>query len=380
MGVMMSERAFAVLGLFDSARALIEAIPAVKAERIGRLEAYTPYPVHGLDTALGLRRSPLAGMVLVAGLLGAVTALFFQWWMSAVDYPILTGGKALFSWQAFVPIMFEITVLFATFTAGLGMLILLNRLPFFAHPVLSSKSIAAITRDKFALAVEADGRVLDVGAAKAALSAAGATALEVVPLAAPEGPPQLGFLTRTGLAILVSCLVAGYGMYWLVKLFPMLPPMVHMEDQPKLASYKSSAFFKDGHGMQLPVQGTVARGHMPYPLMAQEKAATLVNPLPRTRQILQGGRESWNRYCTVCHGALGNGVPTLTAAYGAKPANLQARKFREYPDGMVYHVVVAGKNAMPSYAADLTDEQIWAVVHYVRVLQRAQNARDEDLE
>ena len=132
----MSESTFAVLGLFDSADALMNAIPAVRARGLGRLEAYTPYPIHGIDDALGLRRSPLGGMVLVMGILGALTALGFECWMSAVDYPIVTGGKPLFSWQAFVPIMFEVTVLFATFTAGLGMLLLLNRLPFFGHPVL----------------------------------------------------------------------------------------------------------------------------------------------------------------------------------------------------------------------------------------------------
>jgi mono/diheme cytochrome c family protein len=376
----MGERVFAVLGLFDSAQALVKAIPTVKAERIGRLEAYTPYPVHGIDEALGLRRSPLAGMVLVAGFLGAATALFFQWWMSAVDYPISTGGKALFSWQAFVPIMFEITVLMATFTAGLGMMVLLNRLPFFGHPMLSSEAIGSITRDKFALAVEADGLPLDVEAVKATLRAAGAETLEVVQQPLSESPPSYRFVVRTGLAILVSCLVAGLGMYWAVKLFPVLPPMVHMEEQPKLVPQKGSTFFRDGHGMQLPVEGTVARGYMPYPFSDQEEAAVLVNPLPRTREILQKGRESWNRHCIVCHGALGNGVPTLTAAYGAKPANLQARSFREYPDGKIYHAIVAGKNAMPSYATELTEEERWAVVHYVRVLQRAQNARDEDLE
>jgi len=376
----MGERVFAVLGLFDSAQALVKATPTVRAGRIGRLEAYTPYPVHGIDEALGLRRSPLAGMVLVAGFLGAATALFFQWWMSAVDYPIPTGGKALFSWQAFVPIMFEVTVLLATFTAGLGMLLLLNRLPFFGHPMLSSEAIASVTRDKFALAVEADGPALDVEAAKAVLLAAGAETLEVVHQPLSEAPPSYRFVVRTGLAILVSCLVAGIGMYWAVKLFPVLPPMVHMQEQVKLVPQKSSAFFKDGHGMRLPVEGTVARGYMPYSFSDQEEAAVLVNPLPRTREILQQGRESWNHHCTVCHGALGNGLATLTAAYGAKPANLQARSFREYPDGKIYHVIMAGKNAMPSYAAELTEEERWGVVHYVRVLQRAQNARDEDLE
>ena len=376
----MGERVFAVLGLFDSAQALVGAIRTVKEKRIGRLEAYTPYPVHGLDEALGLRRSPLAGMVFVGGILGAATALFFQWWMSAVDYPIPTGGKALFSWQAFVPIMFEVTVLFATFTAGLGMLVLLNRLPFFGHPVLFSEAIASVTRDRFALGVEAEGGEPGVEAAKTALRAAGAESLEVVRLPDFGGPPQLRFLVRTALAILVSCLAAGSGMYWAVKLFPVLPPMVHMLDQPKLVPEKGSAFFRDGHGMQIPVTGTVARGRIPYPFVAQEEAASLVNPLPRSAEMFKLGRQTWNLHCSVCHGALGDGVPTLTAAYGAKPANLQARKFREYPDGMIYHVVVAGRNAMPSYAGQLTEEERWPVVHYVRALQRAQNARDEDLQ
>lgn len=375
----MSDRVFAVVGLFDGAQGLMDAIPRVRARRLGTVEAYTPYPIHGIEDALGLRRSPLGGMVMVGGLLGCATALFFQWWMSAVDYPLVVGGKALFSWQAFVPIMFEVTVLFATFTAGLGMLLLLNRLPFFGHPLLASKAIAGITRDKFALAIEAEGGALDVEAAAGALRAAGATDLEILPLPRAE-LPTLHELSRSAMGIAVSCLVAGYVMYWLIKLFPVLPPMVHMLDQPRLDVYKASDLFKDGHGMQLPVEGTVARGYLPYPIDTPEAAAALANPLPRTAAVLQQGRTVWNTRCTVCHGALGNGVPTLTAAYGAKPANLQAQTFREYPDGKIYHAIMVGKNAMPSYAADLTDDERWAVVHYLRVLQRAQNAEDEDLE
>ncbi len=76
-------KAFAVLGLFDSATALMKAIPKVKALKLGRLETYTPYPIHGMDEALELRRSPLGGMVLVMGVIGALTALGFQYWISA---------------------------------------------------------------------------------------------------------------------------------------------------------------------------------------------------------------------------------------------------------------------------------------------------------
>ena len=375
----MSERAFAVLGLFDTADALMEAIPRVRGKVSGRLEAYTPYPIHGLDEALGLRRSPIGGMVMIMGAVGAATALVFQWWMSAVDYPLITGGKALFSWQAFVPILFELMVLFATFTAGLGMLLLLNKLPFFGHPVLHSRAIRAITRDRFALALEAEDATFDADAARAVLEAAGGTEIEVLPSPGAFEPFASQVLLRSLSGILAACVVSGLITYGVVKLFPVLPPMSHMEDQPRLDPQRLSAFFKDGHGMQLPVEGTVARGHMPIGVASQEEAAILVNPLPRDRQVLERGRRVFNIRCSVCHGATGNGVPTLTSAYGAKPANLLSKQFRDYPDGTIYWVITKGKNSMPSYAADASEDERWAVIHYVRALQRAQNAKDEDL-
>lgn len=370
--------AFAVLGLFDSPDALLRAIPKVKSHKLGRLETYTPYPVHGIDEALGLRRSPLGGMVLVMGILGAITALGFQYWISAVDYPIVTGGKPPWSWEAFVPIMFEVMVLFATFTAGLGMLLLLNKLPFFGHPLLGSKAIRSITRDRFALAVEADPE-LDAEAARNALLEAGATEIEVLP--APDRAPFLtsDFILRTLGGILVACLVSGFVMYWAIKLFPVLPPMSDMQDQPRLGAQQGNAFFKDGRGMRMPVQGTVARGHLPSATGTQDEAAALPNPLPRTKEVFAQGKAAFSDRCAVCHGPVGNGVGSLTAAYGAKPANLQSQQFRDYADGQIYWAIVNGKNAMPSQAADLTEDQRWAVVHYVRALQRAQNAKDEDL-
>jgi mono/diheme cytochrome c family protein len=295
-----------------------------------------------------------------------------------VDYPIITGGKAPSSWQAFVPIMFEVMVLFATFTAGLGMLLLLNRLPYFGHPVLQAKAIRGITRDRFALSVEADGP-FDPEAARAALEAAGAKEIET--LQAPGSAPSFSAETiqRSLAGIAVACLGAGLLMYGAVKLMPVLPPMSHMEDQPRLDPQKSDAFFKDGRGMQMPVPGTVARGFLPLDLASPEAAAGRVNPLPMSAAVLARGRTEYGIRCALCHGALGDGTPTLTAAYGAKPANLLTPAIRAYSDGTLYGTIVLGKNAMPSYAADLPEDARWAVVHYVRALQRAQNAKDEDL-
>lgn len=375
----MSDRAYAVLGLFDTPNALMAAIPKVRDAELGQVEAYTPYPIHGIEKALGLRQSPLGGMVMVMGVLGAITAMFFQYWMSAVDYPIIHGGKDPFSWQAFVPIMFEVTVLFATFTAGLGMMLLLNKLPYFGHPVLNAKAIQGITRDRFALAIEVEAGTLDVAAAQRALEAAGARDLEVLP--APETRPQftsrgvLRFLT----GVVAACSVAGFMTYWAIKLFHVLPPMSDMQEQPRLDAQSASAFFKDGSGMRPPVKGTVARGYLGIGVASQEEAASLPNPLAPTPEILAKGKLAYANHCAVCHGASGNGTPTLTAAYGAKPANLLARQFKETQDGQLYYVVVKGKNSMPAYGADLDETQRWAVVHYVRALQRAQDAKDSDL-
>jgi mono/diheme cytochrome c family protein len=110
-----------------------------------------------------------------------------------------------------------------------------------------------------------------------------------------------------------------------------------------------------------------------------DEANRLVNPLPRNAEVLARGRQAYNTYCSVCHGSLATGIGTLTSAYGAKPANLQSQTVRDYADGRIYDVLMRGKNAMPSYAEDLSEDERWAVVHYVRALQRAQNAKAEDL-
>ena len=376
---MSNKRIFSVLGLFDSAPLLVQAIPEVKAKVAARLEAYSPFPIHGIDKALGLRKSPIAGMVLIMGIIGAIAGIGLELWTSGVDYPQMTAGKPYSSWEAFIPISFELMVLFACFTAGLGMLLLLNRLPFFRHPMLQSKAMAHITRDKFALAVESSGDVLDVDAIASILKLAGAQSVEVIQATEPISPASPGFLLAVFLAIGISSAAAGYGTYWAIKLFPVSIPMVHMLNQPRLDPLRPSSFFKDGFGMRMPVPGTVARGSLPYSVTSEEAAIGLVNPLPRTEHVLQQGRQAYRNYCSVCHGILGNGAPTLTAAYSAKPASLVSQSIIDLPDGKIHHVIMAGKNAMPSYAADLNEDERWAAVHYVRVLQRALNAKDEDI-
>ena len=376
----MSGGTFAVLGLFSDAHKIVDAASQIRPRKLGRLEAYTPYPVHGLDRAIGLEPSRLGRLVMLMGVVGAGLALLFEGWVSAVDYPLVTGGKALFSWQAFVPVVFEVTVLFATFTAGLAMLFAFNKLPFFGHPVLHSKAIAGITRDKLALSIEATSAAFDAEAARQALLDSGAESVEIVPVPTWDRPLSLVGLLRTIAAIVAACAVAGGGLFAAEKLMPVVPPMIHMHDQPKLNAFQESAFFADGRGMRPAVAGTVARGHLPPAFVTPEEAGMLLaNPLPLTQAIAERGRKVFNDHCAICHGAVGNGVPLLSRAYGGKPGNFLSNEIRARPDGHYFGVLMLGKNAMPSYAADLDQDDRWAVVHYIRILQRAQNAKDGDL-
>jgi mono/diheme cytochrome c family protein len=375
----MSGNTFSVLGIFDSAQQLMDAIPKVKGKAPGRLEAYTPHPIHGLDTALGFKKSPIGGMVLVMGALGAVAALAFVLWTSGIDYPLITAGKPPLSWEAFIPIVFEVTVLFACFASGLGMLLLLNRLPFFRHPMLRSSAMPLLTRDKYGLAVESGGNELDVDKIASLLGEAGAKTIEVIEAPPPRGPASPRFFVIILAMIGFACMVAGSLAYWSTKLFPTTVPMVHMQDQPRLNSQRSSNYFRDGFGMRRPVPETVLRGVIPYTIRNEDDAGVPANPLPRTESILRRGRHAFEIHCAVCHGILGNGATSLTAAYGAKPANLVSQKILDIPDGKIRHVIIIGKNAMPSYAADLDNDERWATAHYVRVLQRALNAGDEDI-
>lgn len=375
----MPESVFGILALFSSGEELLKAVPKVKEKGFHSLEAYTPYPVHGVDEAIGAGKSKLGILVFIMGTIGAISAFVFQWWTSAIDYPLRIGGKPYNSWEAWVPVMFEVTVLFATFTAGLGMMFIFNRLPFFGSPVLKSKAIVHTTRDKFALMIQPTKGVLDLEAARAALMEAGGYDIEILP-APDRSLPGAGWWIKTLLGITVACVVAGIATSWAIKIFPTIKPMSEMENQAKLDAQEADTFFANGRGMQLPPVGTVPRGYMPILAKSPEQGGKdLFNPLPVTKRVLERGRKMFDIHCAVCHDMLGTGKPWLDKYYKAQPANLQSSTLRDAPDGYIYWVISNGKGTMPSYAADISQNDRWCIVHYVRALQRSQHAREEDL-
>lgn len=135
-----------VIGYFDNEDELLKAAEKTKQAGYSRFDALSPFPVHGMDEAMGLKRSPVPWFTFFAGLVGCSFAVWFQWWTSAVDYPLNIAGKPFFSLPAFVPIIFEVTVLLAGL-ASFGAVLLLCRLPKVNPPILNPD----LTCHKFAL-------------------------------------------------------------------------------------------------------------------------------------------------------------------------------------------------------------------------------------
>ena len=118
------------------------------------LDAYTPFPIEELSEALGMHRNLLPPLVLTGGIVGMLSGFGLQYWTSVIDYPINVGGRPLFSWPAFIPVTFELTILCAAVTAVFGMLAL-NGLPMPHHPVFGAPRFALASRDRFFLCIEA---------------------------------------------------------------------------------------------------------------------------------------------------------------------------------------------------------------------------------
>lgn len=139
---------------FGSAEALLAAVHRVRAAGYRRIDAYSPFPIEELAEALDFHDSRVRVIILIGGIVGAVTGYLMQWWMAAVDYPINVGGRPYNSWQAFIPIIFELMVLFASISGLVGMLAL-NGLPMPYHPVFNVPAFDRATRDRFFLCVQA---------------------------------------------------------------------------------------------------------------------------------------------------------------------------------------------------------------------------------
>ncbi|MCB0327634.1 MAG: DUF3341 domain-containing protein [Bdellovibrionales bacterium] len=171
---------YCILASFDSPAALIQAAEKTRDAGYKHFDCYSPFPIHGMDAAMGLKRSPL-GLIAAGGAFGGLaTAALMQWWMSAVDYPLVLSGKPFFSYQAFVPIAFELTILGAALAAVFGMFAL-NQMPQYHHPVFESDKLLKTSSDNgFVLAIESSDPAFSTDGVEQFMKDLGAAQIEHV--------------------------------------------------------------------------------------------------------------------------------------------------------------------------------------------------------
>jgi hypothetical protein len=145
---------FGLLAEFGKPEEIVAATRLAREAGYRDMDAYTPYPGEGLAGALGLGRTRVPLIVLVGGIVGAIAGYGMQYWMMAVDYPLNVGGKPLNSWPAFLPVTFEVAILFAGLSALFGML-LLNGLPRPYHPIFNVPRFIEASQERFFLGIEA---------------------------------------------------------------------------------------------------------------------------------------------------------------------------------------------------------------------------------
>ncbi len=429
-----------LLAEFPTQADLVAAAAEMRQRGYRQLDAFSPFPIHGIDHALGVRPSRLGWIVLLAGIAGGVSALAFQWWTNAVDYPFLISGKPRFSLPANIPVTFEVVILAAALAAFFGMLAF-NGLPKLANPLFRSERFRKATNDGFFLFVDATDTLFERGAVKDLLQCAQAKHVEFLAAEPDEAKLPRGVLLAGAvlgaLALVPPLMIASVRGTLSEK--PRLHNFFDMDFQPKFKSQTTTTLFSDRRSMRPRIAGTIPRGQLrdnaKFFLGTQsdvqedrletiEPAATFVAPpatedddadtvssdvgaqrlaainpsepvesdwvtevpIPVTIEALERGRDRFNIHCAVCHGraGLGNGLASqraleLEQGTWLPPTSIHADHVREQAVGQLFHTISNGVRKMPAYGHQITPEDRWSIVLYLRALQRSQHASIDDV-
>ncbi len=372
-----NKKLFGIAATFKTPDEIISAAKKVSDSGYTQFDVNTPYPIHGMDNAMKIKPSKLGFVTLVMGLSGAALALLFMYWTMSVDYRIVIGGKPFFALPAFIPVTFEVTVLLATVSTVIAMIALFFRLPDNKHPLHDTNYMKSVSADKFGVVIEAEDAKFDEKSVKDLLQSLHPLNVEMIYYPEEESYPI--FHPKFIMFLIAVAVVVSGGTYFTLNKLLYITPFNWMMEQDKLTPQKGSELFADGHGMRTPVEGTVARGFIPYPYKGQTNPAeVLSNPFLPTKENIELGKAKFFTYCSPCHGYFADGDGRLRGQF-PNPPTLHSKRARDFSDGMIYHIITNGQNVMPSYASQITREERWAIVNYVRVLQRAKNASDSDL-
>jgi hypothetical protein len=168
-----------VLAEFANPAELLHAAQKLNDLGYRKFETWSPFPIHGMDDAMGLTGSKVPWISLGGGLTGLSIGLLLQWWTGAVDYPMVIGGKPYFAWQFALPVTFELSILLAAFGTVFGMFAL-NMMPRPYHPLDKVPAFKRVTDDKFFLSIEVSDPLFDMDRTQELLKEIGGTGITVV--------------------------------------------------------------------------------------------------------------------------------------------------------------------------------------------------------
>ena len=487
-----------VVAEYGSAEELMTACERVRDAGYTRWDSFTPYPVHGIERAMGIKPTVLPWLALGGGLTGCLTGLFMQWYMNGSEelsnavgiptalqgYNFLISGKPIWSIPANIPVSFELTILFAAFGSFFGML-LLNGLPRWSNPRFRLARFREGTDDKFLIGLDAKDPKFDLEGAEELLAPTTPGAIEEVWDVEAKTPPA--WLPAAGLVafavlLIPPVLIAKHrNTPWDT---PRIHPVGDMDWQPKFKPQERNTFFADGRAMRPQVPGTIARGELdlddalnrglarpaavaaagdddrgraaadaallsfaawtrrqdgepgdavpdgneggeagasvagesprqygtgneatdasgggegtptdggadgnvepgrqPGAEAGEDRDFTTGLPIEPTMEAVRRGQLSFNIYCSPCHGVggFGNGLVNLRAQQlkqptWLQPSDLHAKMTRERPNGYLYDAITNGVRKMPAYGTQIELADRWAIVLYIRALQRSQAA------
>ncbi len=388
------EQLHGLLAEYQTPGQLITAAEKVRDAGYARWDSFSPFPVHGIDPAMGIRPTILPWIVFVCGLAGGTGALTFQWWTSTQNYPWIVSGKPFFSLPANIPITFELTVLAAALSCFISMLVL-NKLPMLSHPLDRCRRFARVTDDRFFILVQANDPKFDGRETLNLLQGTTPRSIERI-LEDNESPSAMPRGIVYGLLILSSAALVPFALTTLARFSTSERPRVHvvpdMDWQQKFKPQRANAFFQDGRAMRLPVDGTVAVGelreddHFYRGKVDGAFAKTFPEQVKVDEATMQRGRERFDIYCTPCHGVDGAGqgmvhqrARSLMQGTWVPPTDLHQENLAYKPVGELFDGITRGIRNMPPYGRQIDTADRWAVVLYLRALQRSRAATLEDV-
>lgn len=443
-----SKKLVGVLAQFDDADSLLEGGKATHDAGYEKLDAYSPFPVHGIDPAIGIKRTILPFICLFVGIGACGGGIFLQWYTnSASSSPVFPGydyyisGKPLWSLPANIPVIFEIIVLSTAFAAFFGMLIL-NKLPRLANPLHRVARFRRVTNDKFFLMVDAEDSKFDLDRTTEELKEFGA--VEVEPVYEDQTDQQLPSFVRTaGLLLAVILLIPPVLIFRASGMTSRAPRLHVNQDMDFQTKYKpqnvgpnlkdedradDDYLFADIRAARMPIPGTItvdgletdseyfhgikegSDSHAGDDHAVNEPSTqfvSLTQDAPQDQEIipepdwvtefpsrlkidestLARGKKMYEINCVACHGYSGHGdglvnkralelAATGQAAW-TEAKNLHHPEVIEQAVGRVFDTITNGRATMGSYGQRITVEDRWAIVLYIKALQKTIIDSDE---